>query len=218
MKAESLFTESDKAALAEAVKTAEQATSGEIVPYIVDTSDDYPEAGWRAGALLGFLVLCIGGVLDLGSDIWLPFGIAEVCLAAIMMFGLGMLVVSIVPSLKRFFVHPSVLQMRVDERAALAFLSEEVFKTRERTGILLFVSLLEHRVRIMGDSGINEKVEQHEWDTIANDIVKGMKTGQPASGLLHAIKDSGALLEKRGVAIRKDDTDELDNTLRMSER
>ena len=70
----------------------------------------------------------------------------------------------------------------------------------------------------MGDSGINEKVEQKEWDEMVGMIVEAMKAGNPGDGLVKAINKCGTLLEKRGVEIREDDTNELDNTLRMSDK
>jgi putative membrane protein len=109
-------------------------------------------------------------------------------------------------------------QQRVDERAALAFLEEELFKTRDRTGIMIFLSLFERRVRIMGDEGINKLVQKEEWDEIVGIIVQAMKNGSPAEGMLEAIWKCGHLLEKHGVQIRPDDTDELDNQIRFSDK
>ncbi len=112
----------------------------------------------------------------------------------------------------------AIEQQRVDERAALAFLSEEVFRTRERTGILILVSLLAHRVAVLGDAGINARVEKKEWDDVVKLVVDGMKRGTPADGLVNAIARCGSILEQHGVEIRSDDTNELGDGLRMSDR
>jgi putative membrane protein len=218
MNVKTLFSEQDRQRLAEAVKAAERSTSGEIVPYIVGHSDTYPEALWRAGSLVGLLILCVFSVLYLATDVWLPYGVAEVAAFVIAGCGLAILALALVPSLKMLFVPSSMLTQRVEERASMAFLAEEVFKTRERTGIMVFVSLLERRVRVMGDSGINTHVAQEEWDDVVRTIVAGMKAGRPADALVDAIGKCGALLEKRGVQIRPDDTDELDNALRIHEQ
>jgi putative membrane protein len=108
-------------------------------------------------------------------------------------------------------------QQRVDERAAMAFLEEEVFVTRERTGILVFLSLFERRVCILGDKGINEQVQKEEWDEIVQIIVSAMKNEAPADGMIEAVWKCGQLLERRGVEIRPDDSNELGDTLRISE-
>jgi putative membrane protein len=218
MNIKTLFSEQDRQRLAEAVQAAERSTSGEIVPYIVGQSDHYPEALWRAGSLIGLLILCVFSVLYMATDLWLPYGIAEVAAFVIAGFGLMVLVLMLAPSLKLLLVPSSMLTQRVEERASMAFLAEEVFKTRDRTGILLFVSLLERRVHVLGDSGINSRVRQEEWDEVVKIVVSGMKTGRPAEALIEAIGKCGALLEKRGVEIRPDDTDELDNTIRIHEQ
>ena len=214
---EQLFTEEDQKRIAEAVKKAELATSGEIVPFVVGQSDGYPEAPLRLGALFAFVLLFVFALLHMGTSIWLPFGIGETAIFAVLAFGIGMALSAFVPAIKRTTISAATMDQRVEERANMAFLAEEVFNTRERTGILLFLSLFEHRVRVLGDSGINAKVDQKEWDATVALIVDAMKAGTPADGLVKAIEKCGSLLETRGVEIRDDDTNELDNTLRISD-
>jgi len=217
-KPENLFSAEDQKRLKEAVRVAEQATAGEIVPYVVGRSDSYPEAPWRAGTLMSFLVLAVLTGFWVTTDLWLPYGVAETAVLTVLGFLVGAGLALLVPRLKLIFIAPSVIAQRVDERAGLAFLSEEVFATRDRTGILIFLSLLEHRVRILGDQGINAKVEQKEWDDMVTGIVAGMKRGAPADALLHAVRECGGLLNKAGVDIRPDDTNELDNSLRLKDK
>lgn len=217
LKPESLFSEQDKKRIADAVKQAEQRTSGEIVPFVVGRSDSYSEAWLRAGLLFALLVIFVLAVLDMGTDLWLPFGYAESGVFVILAFGLGALLAAQIPAFKRMFIPDGMLQQRVDERAALAFVDEEVFNTRERTGILIFISLFEHRVRVLGDAGINAQVKQEEWDAIVTILVDAIRNGAAAEGMLEAIWKCGELLERRGVEIRPDDFDELDNRVRMSD-
>ena len=217
LKPENLFSEQDRKRIADAVSEAETRTSGEIVPYVVGRSDSYPEAWLRAGSLLGFLALFLFAIADIGTDLWLPFGYAESGIIVVLAFGLGALLALYVPAVKRMFIPGAMLQQRVDERATLAFLEEEVFATRERTGILIFISLFEHRVRILGDSGINALVRQEEWDEAVRILADAIRNGAAAEGMLEAIWKCGQLLERRGVEIRPDDTDELDNRVRLSD-
>ncbi len=212
---ENLFSAQDKERLAAAVNAAEARTSGEIVPFVSGRSDSYPEAALRAGLLFAFVALFVFSLLAIGTTLWLPVGIPEVTIIAVGCFVLGAALAAYVPAFKRLFIPAGVLQQRVDEHAAMAFLDEEVFTTRERTGILIFISLFEHRVRVLGDSGINQKVRQEEWDEVVRLIVDAMKIGRPAEGLLQAIARCGELLERHGVEIRQDDTNELDNTVRF---
>jgi putative membrane protein len=214
---ENFFTQSEKDRIAEAVKTAELETSGEIVPYVVGQSDQYPEASHRAGGLLAFIVLIVSVFINLFSNLWLPYGIAEMAAAVFLAYVIGMLIGRL-PLIKRMMVSAVAKQSRVDERAAIAFLTEEVFLTRDRTGILIFLSLLERRVRILGDGGINAVMKQDEWDSVVDIIVQGIRNNSPASGMIEAIGRCGQLLKEHGLAIKSDDTNEIDNNIRMSDK
>lgn len=217
LKPETLFSEQDKKRIADAVKEAEQRTSGEIVPFVVGRSDAYPEAWLRAGALFGFLALFVFALADMGTDLWLPFGFAESGVIVILAFGIGAVLTLLLPDFKRLFIAAGIMQQRVDERAALSFIDEEVFNTRDRTGILIFISLFERRVRILGDTGINAQVKQEEWDAVVQVLTDAIRNGAAAAGMLEAIGICGELLERCGVEIRPDDTNELDNRIRFSD-
>lgn len=213
-----LFSESDLARIRAAVVEAERKTSGEIVPFVVERSDDYEVAEWRGGAFLGTFVAIVFAALHELTDLWLPVNFAGLVAISIVAFVAGMLAVRFVPSLSRLLAGRVLMTHQVGRRAAEAFVAEEVFQTRDRTGILLFVSLLEHTVIVVGDAGINARVQKGEWDGIVAMIVDGLKHGTPADGMVRAIGACGALLERHGVARKADDTDELSDGLRMSDR
>ena len=210
-----LFTPSDLDRISSAVQEAEKKTSGEIVPYVVDRCDVYEEAEWRAGVLLGVCVLIVYATLERFSPSWLPPTVVDVALLMMVAAIAGGLLTRFVPACKRLFAGNHAMNRRVHQRAAEAFISEEVFKTRDRTGILIFLSLLERKVLVVGDSGINAKVKQSDWDGIVDLIVTAIRAKKPADGLVAAIAKCGSLLETEGVAIRRDDTDELPDNLRI---
>jgi putative membrane protein len=152
------------------------------------------------------------------TAVWLPVDLAGVLIGTLAAFGIGAFAVRSLVPLKRFFAGADLISQRVTQRAAAAFLSEEVFSTRDRTGILVFVSLLEHRVVVLGDTGINARVRQSDWDSIVATVIQGIRNNTPADGMIAAIGQCGALLQEKGVQIRPDDRDELDDSLRVSER
>jgi putative membrane protein len=96
-----------------------------------------------------------------------------------------------------------------------AFVDEEVFNTRDRTGILVFISTFEHRIEVLGDVGINEKVSSDEWADIVEHIRDGIKQGRFVDGVIDGIGMCGHLLEKSGVEIRGDDKNELPDAVRF---
>ena len=212
------FTDSDRERIAAAVKKAELATSGEIVPVIVQSSGQYPEAHFKAllsGMALG-LVLFEGYLLTFaGWDAGIWSSLLGAPLAAVLGGVVGMLLSVYLPSVQRVFVASSQMDGAVHARALRAFVEHEVFLTRDRTGIVVLVSLFEHRVEVFGDSTINEAVNSEDWSEVVAAIIRGIKSGKPTDGLIEGIGKCGSLLERLGVEIRPDDSNELSNLPRI---
>jgi len=213
-----IFTPEAQAEIRSAVDRAEEGTAGEIVPFVVAASDSYEGALWK-GAAFGALVLSLAA-----AGVWMyrePWGLPiSLWLIGPPLVGaaLGYLLAGAVPSLRRALIGPEVIGRRVQRRAGVAFLDEEVFRTRDRTGILLFLSLFERQVVVLGDEGINQKVDEEEWQGIVSRLIAGIKADHSVAALVGAINECGELLRRRGVEIRSDDTNELSDELRSRER
>ena len=210
-----IFSQSDLDRIAAAVREAEGKTSGEIVPYFVEESDRYHESVWKGGIVFAALAGIIIVAASLLSTTWIGLGPIEIILILLGSTALGMILTHFLPFLKRLFAGNDLLEQRVAQRAAQAFIAEEVFETRDRTGILLFLSLLERKVIVVGDSGINAKVHQTEWQDVVDRVIRGINTGRPTDGLIDAIHQCGTLLKLHGVKRRKRDVNELANRLRI---
>jgi putative membrane protein len=208
------FSASDLEHIRGAVEEAERSTSGEIVPCIVAQSDAYEEAIWRSGTIVPISLMGMIMLLRMGTDVWLPVSLMESLLMTILITVLAMGAVSFSPTLRRILAGKTLRERRVMQGARETFLREEVFRTRQRTGILLYVSLLEHEVVVIGDTGINARVHPHEWDEVTNLVVSGMKSGNPADGIIKAIFRCRDLLRKHGFEQRRDDTNELPDNAR----
>ena len=130
---------------------------------------------------------------------------------------MSLLTVLLVPWLQRVLIPPRIIERRVDRRAAKAFLDEEIFATRDRTGVLIFVALFEHQIRILRDGGVEDKIPPGQWSEIADQLARGLRTGEPGSALVRAVESAGDLLESGGVPRRVDDRDELSNEPRLSD-
>ncbi|HMK37744.1 MAG TPA: hypothetical protein VK569_00295 [Bacteroidota bacterium] len=210
-----MFPQEEQEKIASAVRQAEKITSGEIVPYVVPQSDHYESAEWRAGVLGGLAAFVAMTFLRSSPGDWAgfdPLGIGAVTLLG----GLAaMLAVRFIPALKRLCAGSHLMTRRVEQRAAEAFVSEEVFATHNRTGILIFLSIMERRVLVVGDSGIHARVRQDDWQEIIGFMVGAIRAGKPADGLVEAIGRCGALLAAHGVGRGASDTDELSDNLRI---
>jgi putative membrane protein len=211
------FTEQELERIRQAVAQAEERTSGEIVPYIVAASGTYPIAIWRGAVLLALVALAATLIffqLHQGwSMSWLYAGWG-VALITLMAGSLGALLGAFVPPIKRLLAGKELVQT-VHLAAHEAFLQEEVFATRERTGILLYVSLFEHRVEVVGDTGINQRVTVDDWADVIARVQMGVKNGKLTEGIVEALQMCGELLEKSGLTIRPDDVNELPDRLRI---
>ena len=214
------FSDDERERIKTAVAEAERRTAGEIVPFVVARSGRYDSAVWRgasAGAILtGALALLVAWGYDGWGLGWLysAWGMA----LAMTVGGLAGALASRPAAMVRLLTPADELSEQVHRRAAEAFLDEEVFDTKDRTGILILVSLLEHRIEVVGDVGINAKVETSEWVDVVGRVRSGILEGDLAGGLVDAIALCGELLHRRGIVVLPDDTDELPDDLRVSDR
>ena len=69
--------------------------------------------------------------------------------------------------------------------------------TRERTGVLIFVSLGERMAELIADEGIADHVEPHVWDRAMAALTEGLKRGEPAAGFAAAVGLCGDVLAEQ---------------------
>lgn len=207
------FSEKDKANIKEAVQKVEKVSSGEIVVYFAQRSDDYQEVRWFSAAFF----MLVGAILVAGlSYFWmLPFATTPVETSMVILgfFFTGFFISWLFPVSVRLLASQERLYARTMQRASEVFLNEEIFETRDRTGILIFTSYLEHQVHILADKGISKIVSQDQWTVIVDTILEGIKTKNLADGLVKGI----AMLEKplldHGILIKPDDENELSDDI-----
>jgi putative membrane protein len=214
MESDRFFSEADREAIRATVREAESRTSGEIVPFVVDRSDEYASAAWKGAALGALLAPLVALAIYRWTHVWgipLAYWIA---LPALIGGAAAYLVAAFLPPLRRWLAGEHVLEAQVRRRAAAAFLDQEVFHTENRTGILLFVSLFERRVVLLADSGIHQKVEEGQWESITRRLAAEIRHGRPGPALVEAIRACGDVLARHHVEIQANDRDELSNELR----
>jgi putative membrane protein len=210
---ERFFSAADHEAIAAAVREVEAQSAGEIVPYAVERSDHYFGALWHAatlGALLGALAAAL---VHWSGEFWGGPVVLWIALPPAAGAALGWLAALAIPALRRALVPRDVLLTRVRQRAAQAFLEEGIFRTRDRTGILIFVSLFERQVVVRADRGLDTVVTPGEWEEIVAGVAAGMRRGQPGPALAEGIRRCAGLAGR--LPPRPDDRDELSGQLRM---
>ena len=188
MRPSRLLDPADRLRVEASVFEAEQATAGEIVVVVVRASDAYASAGWRLGLLLALL-----GFLGLASFVPAAPPLA-LLLAQALGLGLGHGLARLDP-VRRRLVSEAVAEARTRERALRAFAENGLSRTRGRTGVLLFVSLLEHRVLVLADEGVDRVLDPDgSWQDVVALAVAGLREGRAAEGLVRALERLGEIL------------------------
>jgi putative membrane protein len=207
------FSAADHAAIEAAVREVEAGSAGEIVPYAVEHSDVYAQAPWIAATLGALLAAAVTGLVRWVGDVWGGPVALWIALPPAAGAAGAWLVTLAAPALRRLLVPPDVLAERVRQRAMRAFLEEQVFRTRDRSGVLVFVSLFERRVVILADRGLDGTVTASEWEAVSAGIAAGMRDGRPGPALADGIRRCARLTAR--LPGRPDDRDELPDRLRL---
>ncbi len=103
----------------------------------------------------------------------------------------------------------------IKEIAEEEFFRLGIDKTRDKTGILIFLMLTDRQFHIVADKGIHEKVSDSTWDEIKNQIQKLFVDGKFAEGLIWGVEEVGKILAKH-FPIKPDDTNEISNRVMLS--
>lgn len=211
------FTDQEKENIKQAVQDLEQVTSGELVPYFVPSSDKYEEASWYSAAVVGLFALVVIAFLSYTWSLPVQLTPIDTALIVIGFMLAGFLTPIIFPFTVRLISSRETLDQRVYQRAIEAFLEEGIYKTNDKIGILIFVSKLEHKVVVLGDEGINQKVKTEDWQVIVDTVVKGIKDKEIGQGLVAAIGKCKELLLSHGFNTKADGPNELSDDLRIGD-
>jgi len=157
MRGPALVGDESRAALKAAVESIEAGSSAEVVVAIRPCSGSYRGADLTFGFFLAELAL--GLILFLPQEFWLetiPIDLA-------LFFVLGAVVAAHSPWLRRGLTRERTRRARVLAAARATFVERGVLRTRGRTGILVYVSLLERRVELVADAGVPEEAMGEPW-------------------------------------------------------
>jgi putative membrane protein len=220
----------DISVIEDAIRDAEARTAGEIYCVVAAESGEYGETplAWAAGAaLLGPALLLLGGVHVHVPDLFEGWSAAQVSetaehvarqtlLDAILLQAalfLATLLLVAIPPVRRALTPGPFKRERVRRRALEQFAARNLHLTRDRTGVLIFVSFAEHMAELVADEGIAEHVERHVWDRAMAALVEGLRRGHPGAGIAAAIGLSGDVLAERFPCDPQDNPNQLPNNV-----
>ena len=189
-----------------AVANAERHTSGEIVTIVADLSDHYEDIGmaWASAAALLALFFCMLfpdfylGIIDRMTGGWEHEYSAREYLA-LLLTALGLkwfgvwLIMKWMPL--RLALTPKHIKLaRVRARAITMFKVGTESKTVGRTGVLLYLSMKEHRAEIVADEAIATKVDPAVWGDAMIALLDHVKADRPGEGMAAAVQQMGVVL------------------------
>ncbi len=222
-KATQLFTKDEIRAIEAAVTEVEKMTSAEVVPVVATASGRYDRAEDLFAFLLSLLVLgCAWGgfqgirssAMEWSGSLAFRLNLPLVLAILIAVFFTGIALASRFPLLRLPLIAKREMREEVERRARETFQRLRIRGTRNATGILIYVSLHERMVHVVGDDAINAKLSRDDWEALSEIIISGFKDGQPMEGMRNGIRRCGEILA-RHFPIEPGDRNELADKLHL---
>ena len=210
-----MYSKADHDRVHDAIAEAEARTSGEIFCVVAKESGSYREVplAWAAIVALlapplalmvgfrpGVVVQAITGLTEGGWVAAHSGGLNSAVMTALVGYALVQLVLFVatlglvmIPGVRRVLTPGSVKHAHVHAKAVEQF-AHRLHQTADVTGVLIFASLAERRVEIIGDEDIHAKVGDAVWDAAVAAALAKIKTGDVAAGLIEAVRICGQAL------------------------
>lgn len=214
----------EHARVSAAVAAAEEHTAGEIVTVLADRSDGYSDIqlAWAilaAITALAFLALFpdfylakVDRILGGWNHDWHPQAVLSLAVAVVVLKFVATWAVQFWQPLKFWLIPPPVKKARVREAAVRHFKVGAERRTHGRTGVLIYLSMREHRAEIVADAAIAEKVSAEVWGGAMADMLSHIREGRVAEGLIAGASDVGQVLAEH-FPRSEDDVNELPDRL-----
>ncbi|QPC97988.1 TPM domain-containing protein [Qipengyuania soli] len=218
------LTEAEHDIVSKAVAEAELHTSGEIVTVLADRSDGYTDVAlWWAIAVAftamsvfalipQFYLDIIDGLMGGWTHDWTPGQLMTIIIGIGLLKFFGTVAIQLWQPLKFLLVPGPVKKARVRDAAIKHFKVGAERRTHGRTGVLVYLSMREHRAEIVADEPIALKVPAEVWGEAMADMLSEIRQGHLAEGLAAGIRDVGKVLAQE-FPRHEDDVNELPDRL-----
>lgn len=196
-----LSTAAQSQQIADRVAAAERRTAGEIVVVVARRSAEYG----RERALFSFTLsfaaaLALYRFVPRLPEVWVLSLQAPLALGAWWLSGLAGVARRLVPAAAQVAA--------VSARAKQVFIECGVTETKQRSGVLLYLSEGERRVELLADRGIHDHVGAENWQRLVDQVVAAIRAGRAVDGVGAAIDFIGDSLA-RHFPPEADDVNEL---------
>jgi putative membrane protein len=197
--------EADIELVTRAVSEAEARSDAEIATIVSERSDNYNDVPLIWAALVALLALAVYAafpdfylaLLDRLTGGWHVWSMREwltiLVFATTVKFLATRYLIGWWP-LRMAFTPAKTKTRRVRARAIALFKASTERQTRSRTGVLIYLSLAEHRAEILADEAIVAKVSADQWGAAMALMIDHLKAGRPGEGMAAAVKAIGDIL------------------------
>lgn len=202
--AQPFLTDAAKQALTDAVRDVESRSSAELVVAVRARSGFYLHADLTAG-----IAAALAGLTALLFSPW-PFDLVWFVVDPLLAGALGGLLASRLPAVRRALTFRRVRRRQVEAAARSTFVERRVHGTGGRTGILVYVSLLEREAAVIHDVSIETLATTEGWRLAVEEIEDAARRGEDGVALAARVRALGGLLAPALVRGAQD-VDELSN-------
>lgn len=217
------LTERDSQLVADAIRAAEARTDGEVSAIVAANSDSYHDVALHWSLLVALLPLSISaafpGLLVWGTELvtggWeeapdLRLMLMILLVKSVALFLIARLIIGR-PAIRMALTPAATKARRVRRRAIMLFRTGTEQRTATATGVLLYLSMAEHRAEIVADAAIHAKVEPEQWGEAMAVLIAAVRDDRPGEGIAAAIAKIGDVLAVHFP--RGDDPNELPDRL-----
>ncbi len=196
--------DADLSVIENSIFEAEKTTNAEIIPMVVKSST----ATGHVAPLLSLVLFCLILLLEITIHWWTPLTLPLCYLIAIW--------------LSRFFWVQRFLTSNRDESQQVARQAEVEFyrrgfhKTQGRTGVLIYLSMMEHKAIVLADEAIAHQFPPETWQQVLDLLLKELKTKNMKQGFVLAIEKCAQVLAEK-FPKNAADTNEIHNSLIIKE-
>ena len=202
------LSEADHAKVSAAIAAAEAKSDGEILAVATPVSDPYHDVALHWAVLALIAVLAFAAAWPASLDWWLNLILGGwrpeptirevltfVMVLAVFKFTAVLLILKYMP-LRLLLTPGATKTRRVRRRAISIFKAAAERRTIGRTGVLIYLSLGEHRAEIVADEAITKVTTPETWGEAMAALIVEVKAGRPADGIVAAVAQVGEVLAR----------------------
>ena len=200
------LSDEDHKKVSEAIAAAELQSDGEIIAVATPLSDSYHDVALHWAVLVLFAVLAFAAAFPAWLNWWLDLilggwrpepsvrdALTFVMILAVLKFTVVLLILKYMP-LRLFLTPGATKTRRVRRRAISIFKAGAERRTVGRTGVLIYLSMGEHRAEIVADEAITKVTTPETWGEAMAALLVEVKAGRPGDGIVAAVGQVGKVL------------------------